>query len=59
MDNGDFGLIDCQVMSGHLLRLGAKLVPRKDFADSLDVLCEPPLAFEKWPATPMSVRRLQ
>ncbi len=59
MDNGDFGLIDCQVMSGHLLRLGAKLLPRKDFADSLEVLCAPPIPFENWPITPMSVTRLQ
>ncbi|MBT8086970.1 MAG: leucyl/phenylalanyl-tRNA--protein transferase [Gammaproteobacteria bacterium] len=59
MENGDFGIIDCQVMSGHLLRLGAKLVPREDFAASIEGLCNPPLPFEKWPAAPMSVKRLQ
>lgn len=59
LDNGDFGIVDCQVVSGHLLRLGAKLVPRNDFVAAINVLCEPPLRFEKWPTTPISIRRME
>lgn len=35
-----FELIDCQVVSGHLLRLGAVELPRKDFTRLLARLCE-------------------
>lgn len=59
MDNGEFGIVDCQVISAHLLRLGATLVPRKDFIATIDTLCEPPSRFENWPNNPMSVARLQ
>ncbi|MBT8091517.1 MAG: leucyl/phenylalanyl-tRNA--protein transferase [Gammaproteobacteria bacterium] len=59
MDDGDFGIVDCQVISSHLLQLGATLVPRGEFVASLDGLCEPPKRFEKWPASPMSVPSLQ
>jgi leucyl/phenylalanyl-tRNA--protein transferase len=58
MDKGEFELVDCQVMSAHLLRLGARLVPREEFIASIGVLCQPPKKFEKWPTSPMSVPRL-
>lgn len=35
-----FGLIDCQVASGHLRQLGAELIPRRQFIDCLDKWCE-------------------
>lgn len=35
-----FGLIDCQIDSAHLRRLGAELIPRQDFIASLDALCD-------------------
>jgi len=34
-----FGLIDCQVMSAHLIRLGAQEVPRRDFVRLLRHWC--------------------
>ncbi len=34
-----FGLIDCQVMSEHLIRLGAQEVPRRDFVTLLGYWC--------------------
>jgi len=35
----DFGLIDCQVYSGHLASLGAEEIPRRRFVEYLDILC--------------------
>jgi len=34
-----FGFIDCQVMSAHLIRLGAQEVPRRDFVKLLQHWC--------------------
>ena len=44
----DFDLVDCQVTSGHLLRLGAKEVPRKRFLDMLEKSMEKPTLAGKW-----------
>ena len=35
-----FGLIDCQVYSGHLASLGAEEIPRRRFIQYLDILCD-------------------
>lgn len=35
-----FGLIDCQVYSGHLASLGAEEIPRRRFIEYLDILCD-------------------
>lgn len=35
-----FGLLDCQVVSGHLLRMGAERVPRSHFLTLLDRLAD-------------------
>lgn len=35
-----YGLIDCQVYSSHLASLGARSIPRKQFLERLDELCE-------------------
>ena len=51
-------LIDCQVRSPHLLSLGASVVPRAQFVDSLDELCEPPQAFATWPEMPIKASEL-
>lgn len=46
----DFGLIDCQVSSAHLLSLGALDIPRTDFLRLLDQHCErPPVPAGDWP----------
>lgn len=34
-----FGIIDCQMETAHLASLGAKPIPRRDFAARLDELC--------------------
>lgn len=36
-----FGLIDCQVHTGHLASLGAEDIPRVSFLELLDTWCEP------------------
>lgn len=37
----NFGLIDCQVHTGHLASLGAEDIPREEFLQLLDRWCEP------------------
>ena len=58
MDSGDFGIIDCQVLSAHLERLGATSMPRREFVDLLAGLCDPAIRFENWPSAPISVCEL-
>ena len=48
-------LIDCQVVSPHLLSLGARTIPRHEFAAMLGALCEPAKAVSGWPAKPIPV----
>ena len=45
----DFLLLDCQVVSPHLLTLGAKELARGAFRAILDRGCEPTTRFENWP----------
>ncbi|MCS3902764.1 leucyl/phenylalanyl-tRNA--protein transferase [Methylohalomonas lacus] len=42
LNEAGFALIDCQVDSGHLQRLGAELMPRHEFVACLDRWCEQP-----------------
>jgi leucyl/phenylalanyl-tRNA--protein transferase len=45
-----FGIIDCQMETAHLASLGARPIPRRNFAARLDRLCplgDPPA---RWPA---------
>jgi len=58
LQSGTLALIDCQVQSRHLLSLGASVVPRAHFVASLNELCEPPTAFEKWPERPIKASQL-
>jgi leucyl/phenylalanyl-tRNA--protein transferase len=44
----DFDLVDCQVTSGHLLRLGAKEIPRNDFLRILAKSIDKPTLSGKW-----------
>ena len=46
-----FGIIDCQMETAHLASLGARPIPRRDFAARLDELCLRGDAPEHWPAT--------
>ena len=58
LSDGTFGIIDCQVQSSHLLSLGASVVPRSSFVETLGRLCETPSAFENWPKGPIRVSEL-
>ena len=53
----EFGLefIDCQVVSEHLLTLGASVVPRSEFTTLLNRACNPPIRHEIWPESPIPV----
>jgi leucyl/phenylalanyl-tRNA--protein transferase len=58
MDLNEFGIIDCQVDSSHLLGLGATLIPRHEFVGVLKSLCQPATQFENWPSAPILVTEL-
>jgi len=58
LDADQFGLVDCQVQSAHLLSMGASVVPRGRFTDLLDTLCEPAEPFGNWPDSPIMVPEL-
>ena len=58
LETDTHGLIHCQVQSSHLLSLGASVVPRTQFVESLNELCEPPRAFENWPDSPIKASEL-
>ena len=51
-------LIDCQVVSPHLLTMGAKLMPRSDFTVILQRACNPSERHENWPRIPLPVSDL-
>lgn len=42
-------LMDCQVVSPHLLTMGAITIPRNEFRKLLNSLCTPPSPFTNWP----------
>lgn len=48
-------LVDCQVVSPHLLTLGATTVSRQEFTSFLTEACQPPLAHDAWPDKPLPV----
>lgn len=48
LDAWDFGLIDCQVLTGHLLRMGAVQIARQDFIEVLSQLCAQPGPSHPW-----------
>jgi leucyl/phenylalanyl-tRNA--protein transferase len=45
-----FAVLDCQVESPHLLSLGARLIPRAEFATILSAACEPESQLLTFPA---------
>lgn len=58
LKNWGFGLIDCQVHSGHLASLGAEDIPRDEFLGLLDIWCEPIEAHqEHWQLDPTIAER--
>lgn len=58
LDDNTLGIVDCQLISSHLLSLGATTIPRTEFAAVLDGLCDPAIRFENWPNAPISVSEL-
>ncbi len=52
-------LIDCQIVSQHLMSLGATTLPRGEFVALLRSACDPPTRLENWPSTPISVAGLR
>jgi leucyl/phenylalanyl-tRNA---protein transferase len=44
----DFGLIDCQMSTQHLASLGAREIPRKEFINKINKLCNTPHVPKKW-----------
>ncbi|MDP2826507.1 MAG: leucyl/phenylalanyl-tRNA--protein transferase [Sulfuritalea sp.] len=51
-----FGIIDCQMETRHLASLGARPIPRRDFAARLDDLCAHGDAPGHWPAAAIDAR---
>lgn len=58
LDSHKFGILDCQMVSRHLVGLGATSIPREAFVAILASLCEPASPFENWPSGPISVTEL-
>jgi leucyl/phenylalanyl-tRNA--protein transferase len=50
-----FGLIDCQMRTEHLASLGAREIPRREFADRLNELTRPPRPAERWTAADLAL----
>jgi leucyl/phenylalanyl-tRNA--protein transferase len=44
----DFALLDCQVSSDHLLRLGCSLIPRAEFHTLLSIHCSKQIPADAW-----------
>jgi len=51
-------LIDCQVVSQHLLTLGASMISRREFTQVLARACNPPKRWENWPQAAIPVATL-
>ncbi len=58
MQSSGLELIDCQVVSRHLVSLGAQVIPRSEFTDFLASACNPPAPWPDWPAQPTPVAQL-
>ena len=51
-------LIDCQVKSPHLLTLGATMMPRNEFVQTLNEACVPALVHQDWPPETIEAAQL-
>jgi len=51
----DFKLLDCQVLSQHLVSLGARAIPRQDFTAILQEYCRDGKQFANWPSKPVRI----
>lgn len=48
-------LLDCQMVSRHLLSMGATTLPRAQFTRRLKSACEPPNRYLDWPQQPLEI----
>lgn len=53
-----FALLDCQVVSPHLLTLGATTLPRCEFSATMRTACTPASQFGHWPSKPVAIADL-
>ena len=53
-----FEVIDCQVISQHLVSLGARILPREEFIALLDQACSSLRRLENWPNVPIPAAKL-
>ena len=58
LEQHEFPLIDCQVVSGHLLRIGAELIPRRRFVRELNATVTERSPFAAWPTPPLAAADL-
>jgi leucyl/phenylalanyl-tRNA--protein transferase len=54
----EFALLDCQVLSPHLLTLGATQIPRSRFTAILRAACSGNSQFHSWPSKPQPIAGL-
>jgi leucyl/phenylalanyl-tRNA--protein transferase len=54
LNTGDFDVLDCQVVSSHLTKLGARTIPRNEFVQCLTKACNSSGRFERWPTSPIA-----
>ncbi len=52
LSSWDFRLIDCQVLTAHLVRMGAREIPRGEFIRLLDRWCAVPTHGSRWEDEP-------
>lgn len=50
LETWGFELIDCQMTTGHLLRLGAKEISRQEFSQHLNQFCDCTISEQAWSA---------
>ena len=55
LDHNGFGLLDCQVESGHLLHMGAQIIPRSQFLGEIGTLCVQSTLIGDWHSPPLPV----
>jgi Leu/Phe-tRNA-protein transferase len=53
LDSGKLELVDCQMMSQHLMSLGASVMPREDFVTRLISACGSGEQQTGWPDNPI------
>ena len=59
LDSGALTVLDCQVVSSHLTRLGARIIPRAEFVRDLASACDGPRPYAGWPDTGLPVADLR